>query len=85
MPNPWDETFENLIRKALRTHPANAEINESLDLFSAGLDSMAQIELMLAVEEHYDIIIPDEMLVKETFSTPAQLWKVTKSAPRNTS
>ncbi|MGW9447091.1 phosphopantetheine-binding protein [Bacillus mobilis] len=83
MPNPWDDTFEGLIRTVLREHPTDADITGDLDMFAAGLDSMARVELMLAVEEYYGIAIPDEMLVKETFSTPDRLWEVTDRARRN--
>lgn len=46
------------------------------DLASLGLDSMGAIDLLLEIEEHFNIVIPDERLVEETFATPRTLWDV---------
>ncbi|TKC20147.1 acyl carrier protein [Robertmurraya kyonggiensis] len=46
------------------------------NLRDLGLDSLATIELLLEIEEYYDISFPDEYLSEKTFSTANQLWKV---------
>ena len=46
------------------------------DLGSSGLDSMGAIDLLLEIEDHFNVMIPDEKLVEETFATPRALWDV---------
>ncbi|MEM5662573.1 phosphopantetheine-binding protein [Bacillus cereus] len=43
-----------------------------------GLDSLGSINLLLDIEEAYDIVIPDEYLTDETFSTANTLWELIK-------
>lgn len=46
------------------------------DLFAAGLTSFSTIGLMLAIEDEYDIVIPDTLLVRATFRSIAALGGV---------
>jgi acyl carrier protein len=39
------------------------------DLFSAGLDSMSIMQVILLVEENFAIKIPDALIKRETFSS----------------
>ncbi len=39
-----------------------------------GLDSMREIELLFAIEDAYDVTLPDELLTDSTFSTVGHLW-----------
>ncbi|MGI4816198.1 MAG: acyl carrier protein [Janthinobacterium lividum] len=39
------------------------------DLYEAGLSSLTTIQLMLAIEKHFDIEIPDEMLNRYLFQS----------------
>ena len=39
------------------------------DLFDAGLTSLGAVELLMALEEAFDIEIPAAMLVRETVAT----------------
>ncbi len=43
------------------------------DLPKLGLDSMSAINLLLDLEQSFDVVFPDELLVAETFRTPAAL------------
>ena len=43
--------------------------NFETTLKDMGLDSMASIELLLELEDQFDIVFPDELLTEETFST----------------
>jgi acyl carrier protein len=45
------------------------------DLRDLGLDSMGAVELILAVEERYDIEFTDDVLTDETFGTAGSLWR----------
>lgn len=46
------------------------------DLFAAGLDSMAVMQLVVAVEEKYGAILEPADLTKENLSTPQKLTEL---------
>jgi acyl carrier protein len=39
------------------------------DLYAAGLTSLSSVDLMLAIEQSFDFVFPDEMLNRRTFSS----------------
>ena len=67
-----------LLRPYLKYVQPSDHVTIDEDLVSSGLDSMGSIDLLLEIEEHFNIIIPDEQLVDETFATPRALWAVIK-------
>jgi acyl carrier protein len=54
----------------------NEDVNTNLkaDLKDIGLDSMASIELLLELEDQFNVSFPDELLTEETFLTAETLW-----------
>jgi acyl carrier protein len=44
-------------------------LNDDSDLYFSGLTSLATVNVMLALESHFDIEFPDSMLGRKTFST----------------
>ncbi|MDY0814805.1 phosphopantetheine-binding protein [Kitasatospora purpeofusca] len=76
---PWDETFERLVQEVVEQFPPGGKLTADLDLPSAGLDSLAVIELLTLVEETYGVVLPDELLTFETFATPGTLWATISS------
>lgn len=65
------------IRAVLDTHarltrPA-ADLSPDDDLYAAGMTSHASVNVMLALEDAFDIEFPDELLTKATFCTLASL------------
>lgn len=42
-------------------------------LYDAGLTSLSTVNLMLAMEEHFDVEFPDRMLGRKTFGTIGSL------------
>ena len=64
---------DDRIRAVLEAHaklrsPA-AELTDSTDLYAAGMTSHASVNVMLALEDAFDIEFPDELLTKHTFCT----------------
>ncbi|WP_152656267.1 phosphopantetheine-binding protein [Oceanobacillus sp. CFH 90083] len=57
----------------------DASLHSGVNLKELGLDSMSSIELLLELEDYYDITIPDEFLTEETFSSTHNLWNVIQS------
>jgi acyl carrier protein len=45
------------------------QLEDDSDLYNAGLTSLATVGLMLALEEEFDIEIPDNMLGRKTFGS----------------
>jgi acyl carrier protein len=48
------------------------------DLRDFGLDSISLIELLVDLEEKLNVLIPDEYLENDTFSTANKLWDTIK-------
>jgi acyl carrier protein len=71
-----DQVREPLLR-ILRTHLRLAddrpEIPMDARLEDLGLDSMGAINVLLDIEDTFDVSFPDEMLTEETFRTAASL------------
>lgn len=69
--------MNEIIRTVLREHGRLAIPMEQLsagdDLFAAGLDSTAVVSVMLALEDRFDIEIPDRLLTRRSFSSLAAL------------
>ena len=52
---------------------APASLDDDDDLFAAGLDSLAIVNVLMALEERFDIELPDEMLQRKSFSSIATI------------
>jgi acyl carrier protein len=50
-----------------------ATLSEDDDLFDAGMTSHANVNVMLALEDVYDIEFPEELLRRSTFQTLAAI------------
>jgi acyl carrier protein len=63
------------IRRVLRDHarlPVDIEsIDEHADLFQAGMSSHASVNVMLALEDAFDLEFPDQMLKRSVFESVA--------------
>jgi diaminopimelate decarboxylase len=70
----WPAEFEEAVRSHLSDPPAVGEMDPDLNLFAAGIDSLATIGLMTDLEMRFDFEFPDELLSTNTFSTPRTLW-----------
>jgi acyl carrier protein len=66
-------TPDDRIRAVLDAHgklrtPAG-DLAEGDDLYAAGMTSHASVNVMLALEDAFDVEFPDELLTKHTFCT----------------
>lgn len=65
--------FEARVRQTLTDHarlPVDvATLQVYDDLFQAGMTSHASVNVMLALEEEFDLEFPEEMLQKSTFES----------------
>jgi acyl carrier protein len=46
-----------------------AELKDDSDLYDAGLTSLITVNLLLAIEDHFDVEFPDELLSRRTFQS----------------
>lgn len=68
-----DAEFVALVRPFLK-FAGDQELTPASRLRDLGLDSMRAIEMLFALEDAYDVIVPDEKLVEGTFETFSSLW-----------
>ena len=65
--------MEQAIRSIVRHHGRLAVdvdgLRDDSDLYDAGLTSHASVNLMLALERHFDIEFPERMLRRRTFES----------------
>lgn len=65
--------MNNTIRELIKKHaglPVNTdELADGADLYAAGLSSFASVQLMLALEEKFDIEFPDNLLNRKSFAS----------------
>jgi len=65
------------IRQILRDHGRLREDVDSIspgsDLYQAGMTSHASVNVMLALEDHFDVEFPDRMLTRSVFESIASI------------
>jgi acyl carrier protein len=65
--------YDTEIRAVLRDHarlPVDVDtLGEEADLFAAGMSSHASVNVMLALEDTFDIEFPDAMLKRSVFES----------------
>ena len=54
------------------------DLDDNSNLFEAGLTSLNTVNLMLAIEDQYDIIFTDESLTRDTFKSVTSLLDVVR-------
>jgi diaminopimelate decarboxylase len=79
MTEHWDDRYEELLRGLLPRLAEQGTVSPDAGLKALGMDSMAMVELLVLVEQTYDIAVPDEELVPQNFATPASLWALVSS------
>ena len=65
------------IRSAIADHariPSDiSAISDDADLYQAGMTSQASVNVMLALEDHFDVEFPDRMLKRSVFESIAAI------------
>jgi len=69
----YSEKVRDILDKNGRLSVAVAELSEDSDLYGAGLTSLATVSVMLALEDEFDIEIPDNRLSRKTFECIASI------------
>ena len=75
--------MQDQIRDVLAAHGRMAvdprEVDDEADLYKLGLTSHASVDVMLALEDAFDIEFPDEVLKKSTFESVRNIAQVIES------
>ena len=70
---PFVQSVDSRIQQVVRDHGRLGvdltELSESADLYDAGMTSHASVNLMLALENEFDVEFPDELLTRAVFSS----------------
>ena len=70
------ETLRQLVANHAKLKVDVAELSDSSSLFEAGLTSLNTVNLMLAIEDHFDLEFDEEALTRDTFKSVESLMKV---------
>lgn len=66
-------TIRTILAKHGKLNGSADTIADDKSLYSAGLTSHASVNVMLALEDEFDIEFPERMLTRSTFETVANL------------
>jgi acyl carrier protein len=80
----WPESFEHLLRAHCRFLPDDAQMDGDASLASLGIDSLEIVEIIVKLEDEFQIEIPQERLTPEAFASPLTIWNLVSSLIRNT-
>jgi acyl carrier protein len=64
-----NEEIRQIIAEHARLSVDVAELTPDTDLYHAGMTSHASVNVMLALEDHFDIEFPDRMLKRSVFES----------------
>jgi acyl carrier protein len=68
-----DETIRSILAEYGNLHVEVEKVRDEDDLFDAGMSSHASVNVMLALEDEFDIEFPETMLRKSTFESVAAI------------
>lgn len=66
--------FDEILRRHCRFLTPDAEIDPHDPLTNLGADSLDVVELIVSIEDEFDISFPEELLTPQVFATPATVW-----------
>ena len=65
----YSEQIRSILAEHARLPVRVEELSDEADLYQAGLTSLSTVNLMLALEEHFDVEFLDRMLGRKTFGS----------------
>ncbi|MGO4278377.1 Acyl carrier protein [Cupriavidus sp. OV038] len=63
------ETIRQILAEVARLDVPIETLDDQADLYQAGLSSLATVHVMLAIENAFNIEIPDHMLTRQLFKS----------------
>jgi acyl carrier protein len=74
-----NQTIRDLLKKHANLPTAVDELADGADLYAAGLSSFASVQVMLALEENFDIEFPDNLLNRKSFASIEAIERTVQS------
>jgi len=71
--NMYAEQIRPIVAEHARLRTPVDQLSDDSDLYEAGLTSLSTVNLMLALEEHFDVEFSDKMLGRKTFASIGSL------------
>ena len=68
-----EDRIRNVIAGNARLATDAADLSDTADLYAAGMTSHASVNLMLALENEFDVEFPDRMLRRGVFESVASI------------
>ncbi|MBX5013183.1 acyl carrier protein [Rhizobium lentis] len=70
-----NKTIRDLVAKFGKLPVAIDQVADDADLYAAGLTSFASVQLMLGIEEAFDLEFPDNLLNRKSFASISAIAK----------
>ena len=67
------EEIRGIVREQGRLSVDIADLGDESSLYDAGMSSHASVNVMLALENHFDVEFPDRMLRRSVFESVAAI------------
>jgi acyl carrier protein len=64
-----DDTIRGIIRTYAQIDSSPESLTSTADLYAAGMTSQATVNVMLALEDAFDVEFPDHMLKRSVFES----------------
>jgi acyl carrier protein len=68
-----DDTIRTILAEHGRLRDGVGKLQDEDDLYQAGMTSHASVNVMLALEDQFDVEFPEPMLRKSTFESVAAI------------
>ena len=68
-----EEQIRQVLTESGRLAVPIGSLDSEADLFTVGLDSLAIVNVLMSLEERFDIELPDELLSRRSFSSIATI------------
>lgn len=68
-----EEQIRNILEEHGRLSVSISSLTADVDLYLVGLTSHATVNVMLALEDHFEVEFPEDMLKKQTFESIASI------------
>jgi acyl carrier protein len=63
------QRIQKIVKENAGLGPASEQVNDSSNLYQAGMTSYASVALMIALENEFDLEFPDGMLSRNVFES----------------
>jgi acyl carrier protein len=71
-----EEQIRQVLTESGRLAAPTDSLDSEADLFTVGLDSLAIVNVLMSLEERFDIELPDELLSRRSFSNIATIEEI---------